>query len=461
MAIEAGEGARAPAALAERSSRLARISRPLRNRSPRFAALLASFPSRLFLLAAGYYLLLTCGSLWLHPQAQPQAAAGPLNLAQWGAAFTAAWRHWDSLFFLHIARSGYTDPGLAAFFPLYPALIRLAAWPLGGHFTLAALVVSWLCSWGACLWFYRLAAREDGDPFARQALLFLLCCPLIFFGFAPYSESLFLMVSIGAVERARAGRPWQAGFLGAAAVLTRSAGILLLIPLGWEWLRRSDRCRSLRDRLLLLVPHWRAARLIQARQQLPAYGQVETLERPPARWALLSLALIPLALMGYMLYLKAATGDPLAFLAGEYKWHRSLTPPWETAALVLTSLHYTWQHQFVGVYINTLIDLLLVLPLTALVLYSSIRRHLPWFGAALYQTGLALLLIAVPVHPGAAGWQEILLSTQRLLLPAFPTFLLLGRVGVSRPRLARLLLLASLAALTIYTLQFLNGDFIA
>ena len=79
---------------------------------------------------------------------------------------------------------------------------------------------------------------------------------LIFFCFAPYSESLFLLVSIGAVERARAGQPWQAGFLGALAMLTRSAGILVLIPLGWEVLRRSECFRRVPARLLLRAPRW-------------------------------------------------------------------------------------------------------------------------------------------------------------------------------------------------------------
>jgi hypothetical protein len=444
----------APPAQVEWPTTRARVSRPLRQHFPRLADALASFPSRLFYLSAGYYLLLTSGTIWFHALAQPQAAPQAFNMV---LAFTTLWRRWDSVYFLQIARSGYSHPGLAAFFPLYPALVRLAAWPLGGHYTLAALVVSWLCTWGACLWFYRLAAREYGDPLARQALLFLLCCPLIFFSFAPYSEALFLLVSIGAVERARAGRLWQASVLGALALLTRSTGILLLIPLGWEWLRRSQRFRSLGGYVLARLPRW----LVGSEDPAPTMARVGQPTRPLSRWALLSLALLPLALLGYMLYLKQATGNPLAFLAVEGRWHRSLTLPWETAALLITSLHYTWQHQLVLVFSSTLIDLLLVLPLTALVLYLSLRRRVPWFGAALYQAGLALMLVAVPVHPGAAGWQEVLLSTQRLMLPAFPTFLLLGGFGVAHPRLAWLLRLCGLVGLTLYTLQFLNGAFIA
>lgn len=53
-----------------------------------------------------------------------------------------------------------------------------------------------------------------------------------------------------------------------------------------------------------------------------------------------------------------------------------------------------------------------------------------------------------------AGWQEVLRSTQRLVLPTFLTFLLLGGLGVS--------ILgwpggAMLAGVTLYALQFLDG----
>jgi hypothetical protein len=457
LADEAEE--RPAVAVAERPTRLARISRPLRQQFPGLGAVLVSFPSYLFSLSAGYYLLLTGGVIFFHALAQPQTMPELFDLSQWGLFFTTAWRRWDAVYFLQIARLGYNHPGLPPFFPLYPLLVRIVAWPLGNHFTLAGLVVSWLCSWGTCLWFYRLAAREYGDQLARQALLFLLCCPLIFFSFAPYSEALFLLVSVGAVERARAGRFWQASALAGLALLTRSTGLLLVVPISWELLRRSQRFRLLQDHLRARAPRW----LVGNDAGTPI-TLAELVSKPVqrfSRWALLSLALIPLALLGYMLYLNAATGDSLAFLAGEGRWHRSLTLPWETGALLLTSLRYTWDHQILLVYFSTLIDLFLVLPLTVLVLYCSIRRQLPWFGAALYQAGLAMLLLAVPVHPGAAGWQEVLLSTQRLMLPAFPTCLLLGGFGVAHPRLAWLLRLAGLAILTIYTLQFLNGAFIS
>lgn len=42
-----------------------------------------------------------------------------------GASLAAAFGTWDGVYFAHIARSGYEYEHFHAFFPLYPALIRL------------------------------------------------------------------------------------------------------------------------------------------------------------------------------------------------------------------------------------------------------------------------------------------------------------------------------------------------
>ncbi|HEY7355483.1 MAG TPA: mannosyltransferase family protein, partial [Ktedonobacterales bacterium] len=421
-----------------------------RLRQSRAGAALSSFPSRVFLLALAFYLTLTCLHLWLtgSPAAQ-QTAPGGVSLADWGTAFTATWRRFDSYFFLHIARLGYTNQGLGAFFPLYPLLIRLFAWPLAGHFTLAALLVSWLCAWGSYLWFYRLAAREFGARVARLALLFLALSPVSFFSFAPYSESLFLLVSIGAVERARAGRLWQASLLAALGMLTRPTGLLLLLPLAWEWGRRSPTItRWLKGRrgwrLKIApeglrppspssgtpIPHLAAALATGAAvgdaggwgTRAGGFGGPGHLGAAFNRlrgWAgrsWLALGLVPLALLGYMLFLKLHNHNALAFLAGESAWHRHFTLPWQTVGLFATAFQQTWQAGAYTALLGNVVDLLLVVPLPALVLYCAICRKRLWPGAALYQLALTLMLIAVPNVPALATGEEVLLSTQRFML---------------------------------------------
>jgi hypothetical protein len=55
----------------------------------------------------------------------------------------------------------------------------------------------------------------------------------------------------------------------------------------------------------------------------------------------------------------------------------------------------------------------------------------------------------------------VLIATQRYLLPAFPIFLLMGQLGVTRPKLYQLVLVSSVAVLVVFTLRFLSGYFIA
>ncbi len=439
------------------SKRLEAIDWLRRLRQPRAIGWLRSFPSRVFLSMLALYLALTWLYLWvagwlLHRPDAPQT----FDPGIWARASAAVWARFDSYFFLHIAHSGYTDQGLGAFFPLYPLLIRLLAWPLADHFTLAALLVSWLCAWGSYGCFYRLARREFGERVARFALLFLAFSPVSFFSFAPYSESLFLLVSLGAVERARAGRLWQASLLAALGMLTRPTGLLLLIPLAWEWGRRSPTITRWLSRLKRA-----GVRFFQTKAPQQVSSDVfAAADKPLPRLAWLSLGLVPLALLGYMLFLKLYTGNALAFLAGENAWHRHFTLPWQTVGLFAIAFQRATLAGAPELYAINILDLLLVVPLPALVLYCAIRRKRLWLGAALYQLALTLMLIAVPTYPAQIPY-EVLLSTERFMLPAFPIFLLLGQLGDRHPRLARVLLVISTALLLVNTLRFLDGNFIA
>jgi hypothetical protein len=117
---------------------------------------------------------------------------------------------WDSVWYLRIAEAGY-DGGeaRAAFFPLYPLLVR-GIGELGGGSPGAALVGAYLVSLAAFLaalvLLHRLVALELGRPLARPALLLLAVFPAALYFGAPYAESLFLLCSVGAFYAALTGR---------------------------------------------------------------------------------------------------------------------------------------------------------------------------------------------------------------------------------------------------------------
>ena len=116
---------------------------------------------------------------------------------------------WDAVWYLRIADSGYGGShARAAFFPLYPLLVRGLATPFGGSeaaLLAAGYLVALAAFLGALVLLHRLVSLELGRPLARPTLLLLAVFPAaVFFG-APYAESLFLALAVGASGRRAPG----------------------------------------------------------------------------------------------------------------------------------------------------------------------------------------------------------------------------------------------------------------
>src|ERR671928_1115840 len=175
-----------------------------------------------------------------------------------GNALVAPFARWDSVWYLAIANDGYPadDPRRAAFFPLYPLLVRAVAAVVRERIV-AGVVVSLACFAVALVLLHRLTALELGRAAADEAVWALALFPAAVFFSAVYSEALYLMLSVGCLYAARTGRWAWAGTLGALGAATRSAGVLLVVPLAVMWLARTDgrARRRLRDAAwIALVP---------------------------------------------------------------------------------------------------------------------------------------------------------------------------------------------------------------
>src|SRR5215203_4382663 len=146
---------------------------------------------------------------------------------------------WDSIWYLRIADSGYAGSTTrAAFFPLYPLLVRGVGTLFGGSHgavLVAAYLVSGTAFLAALVLLYRLTELELGRRLARPTLLLLAVFPAALYFGAPYSESLFLLLAVGGFYAARTDRWAWAGACAGLASATRSAGLLLLIPLAMLW----------------------------------------------------------------------------------------------------------------------------------------------------------------------------------------------------------------------------------
>jgi Mannosyltransferase (PIG-V) len=338
------------------------------------------------------------------------------------------WNRWDAVHYTDIALYGYRNYFDTAFFPLFPLLIAAVAFLLGHHGFIVIDILGMLMSnaalLGALLVLYQLAADALGDHVARRTLLYLCIFPTALFFFAAYNESLFLFLTAGAFLAMRRQRWWLAGLLGFFAALTRSAGILLVIPYLYElWLsRESILVEGKLHRLLNL--------LVRA----------------------LPVVLIPLGTLLYCLYCWQTFGDPLAFANVQVHWARHLSWPW----LGLWSAFYElfWALPFGSFYeAHTILDLSATLGFIVLAVLGWRRLRTS------YTLWLGLLLLYMLLSP-ATTQHDALQSNQRFVLEMFPAFITLAALGIKHPRLHQVLLLVFPVLLATLSLLFVMNRWV-
>lgn len=407
--------------------------------------------SRVLVVALGIW-------VWLRLMPQQQLNRGPVtgDLLRLGHAFDG-WPAsgvlralfqpltvWDGVQYLTIAHGGYggpealADPSAppavrAVFFPLYPLLTRVSTlWIHStGAMIVGAFLVSLLAMLGALYLLHRLTTLELGRPAARPTLLLLAFFPSAFVLGAPYTESLFLLLSIGAIYAARTGHWAWAGIAAGLATATRNSGMILLIPLGvmYLWGPRGD---------------------VADRAAGPARG---VRPRYPLRPDVLWLAIPPLVLAAFMVYLQQVVGDPFAWAHGQSAFHReSALPPvalWDGIRAAWDSLT---GHNPVPYFDFGSLNVLNVLAWAAAVAaLVGVFRRLP----------LAYGLYCIPllVLPLTAPWpDQPLASMLRYLLSVFPLFMWLGAVCAERKK-TEFALAVFAAMFGMLFVQFTSGGF--
>jgi hypothetical protein len=187
--------------------------------------------------------------------AQPLHTGGAEDVVQTDVGWAIdLWGRWDSGWFLQIASHGYADPGhTTAFFPAYPLLVRGLGWFLLGHHLLAGVIISLAASAVAFVLLWKLALTLTEEQSANRTVLYLALFPTTLFLFAVYSESLYLLLTVGAFLAAVRGRWTWAGVATGLAAVTRVSGVILLPALAVLAWRSPDR-RGALLRLALSLP---------------------------------------------------------------------------------------------------------------------------------------------------------------------------------------------------------------
>ncbi len=323
--------------------------------------------------------------------------------------FLSIWYQWDANWYMSIVTDGYNwvqaDQSNVAFFPLYPLTIKALGWVLGGRYLLAGLLLSNAFMFGGLVFLYRLVRDDYGDDVARRTVWLLAIFPTSIFFTSLYTESLFLLTGVATFYYARRGRWAMAGVWGLLASLTRITGILLLLPLAWEYL--SQKNFSLRKL------------------------------RPAALW----LSLVPGGIFAFMAYLYFGYDRPLAFAETQASgWGHELTPIWSSFTHDISFL--VNQSELWVIYELAATLLLGVLTVLAV-------KKLPG--------SYTLYMLLSLLFPLASGTTK---SMSRYLLAVFPAFILLALLSGKRWVLVSMSAV-SILLLAVSTAAFVTGRWVA
>lgn len=166
------------------------------------------------------------------------------------------WVKWDAPHYIGLIENWYVNEGdprfHIVFFPMYPLVCRMLLPLFQGNAELSAFVVSNLCGIAAGAFLYRLAALDFGRGAAGRATKFLFLNPLSFFLSLPYTESLFLLLTVAAVYLARRRKYALALLCGAMCAACRLMGIVVAIPIFYSMLSQDKEEGRLGARRVLL-----------------------------------------------------------------------------------------------------------------------------------------------------------------------------------------------------------------
>ncbi|MFM8321494.1 MAG: mannosyltransferase family protein [Chloroflexota bacterium] len=347
-------------------------------------------------------------------------------LADADSPFLSQWTKWDSQYYVDIATNGYwfrpQRQSNVAFFPLYPMLMRVLGPYVGGVIP-AGFLVSNLALLGGLIFLYLLAELETSAASAERSVFYLALFPTAFFFSCVYTESLFLLLTVGAMYFARR-RAWiPAALLGLLASATRNLGVLTWALVMWEWLRAQG---------------WKLTRIHTRAMWLALWSGLRK------NWIeVLVIAIIPLGMIAYVVFLKQNFDRPLAFIETQAAWGRQNIGPVAViqkslASLAAGQVNKGWLTQLWNT--TTLLLFLLSVPL----IWWKLGE-----GYAIY----VLIMLLVPAS-SATG------SVIRYVLTAYPAFIVLGDL-IKPAWLDRAITAAWAVLLGLFVVLFVNWIFVA
>lgn len=360
----------------------------------------------------------------------------------------------DTPHYIKIAKSWYASSGADAkyivFYPLYPVCIMIvnfvvSNFALGGlslfklvglnplnpfyatlqnlsteSYFISGLVISNLCLIIACYYLYRLVYLDYEEAKARRAVIFLLLYPFSVFLIGIFTESLFIMLSVMIFYYMRQHKWMIAGLLGFLASMTRTQGILLIIPVLYEY---------------ALVNHWFTGfRFTVAK----FFGFFKKLTPD-----FLFILLMPLGFGVYLAINQITQGDWFAF----YK-HIAVEPWWQGQDWIGNNLyqHYDMSQQYYSlgliIYKVQIVEFFIFCGLVVYGLWKKVR------------TSYIVYMLAYLMVTYTSSW---MISGPRYMMSDIPFYIILAVASEKRAVQAALLILLGLLCV-FYTIMFFQGQ---
>jgi hypothetical protein len=156
--------------------------------------------------------------------------------------------HGDGRHYFNLAHHGYRGVPdmrmqifspyyLLAFYPLYPFLVFLTNHLFDNFFT-TTLLLNFILAPLVIYWLFKVIRREQNALIAWIATALFLVFPWSFAMFLPYTENLFLLLTLLVFWFIGEKKWYFAAIAGFLAALTRTPGVLMCIPIGLALFQR-------------------------------------------------------------------------------------------------------------------------------------------------------------------------------------------------------------------------------
>lgn len=305
-----------------------------------------------------------------------------------------------------IAENGYVSEGEnvnnIVFYPLYPFLTRFFSALLGGRTVLAGMLLSQICYGLSAVVIAKLAEGTCRHPGYTVAAYMLY--PFGFFCLGLFTEGLFLFLSLLGLYLIRERKWFLAGVVSFLCALSRTQGILLLLPgvyVAWRHCREEG---------------W--------------------------KWKYLSVLGSVLGFFVYLCINKVVCGDFFA-----YQYYESIEPWWQTPQWLGATVAQQWSMALE---------------------HPGIAKWIYWPQLGLYFIAAALLfagwrnkldmpyIIYGTAYLGMCYTASWLISGCRYMLGCVPLFLCVGQLKHRGLRIA--ILLAELVLFGMYYYWYIQGQ---